>query len=86
MLTFDDFKMMMNEIDYEIDWLSSKLKSIDVQKVLYRMGFPDNYMDIIDKKLSKLRKKLIVYFITLTRIKLKILFKKFIKKMKIWQN
>lgn len=46
MLTFDDFKMMMNEIDYEIDWLSSKLKSIDVQKVLYRMGFPDNYKQI----------------------------------------
>ena len=46
MLTFDDFKMMMNEIDYEIEWLSSKLKSIGVQKVLYRMGFPDNYKQI----------------------------------------
>ena len=46
MLTYSDFKMMMNEIDYEIDWLSSKLKSIDVQKVLYRMGFPDNYKQI----------------------------------------
>ena len=46
MLTYTDFKMMMNEIDYEIDWLASKLKSIDVQKVLYRMGFPDNYKQI----------------------------------------
>ncbi len=46
MLTFSNFKMMMNEIDYEIDWLSSKLKSIDVQKVLYRMGFPENYKQI----------------------------------------
>ena len=46
MLAFDDFKMMMNEIDYEIDWLSSKLHSIDVQKVLYRMGFPENYKKI----------------------------------------
>ena len=45
-LTFSDFKMMMNEIIYEIDWLSSKLKSIDVQKILYRMGFPDNYKQI----------------------------------------
>ena len=45
-LTFTDFKMMMNEIDYEIDWLSSKLRSISVQKVLYRMGFPDNYKQI----------------------------------------
>ncbi len=46
MLTHTDFKMMMNEIDYEIEWLSSKLHSVDVQKVLYRMGFPDNYKQI----------------------------------------
>ena len=46
MLTKTDFKMMMNEIEYEIDWLSSKLKSIDINKVLYRMGFPDNYRQI----------------------------------------
>ena len=45
-LTFSDFKMMMNEIQYEIDWLSSKLKSIDVQKILFRMGFPENYKQI----------------------------------------
>ena len=46
MLTYTDFKMMMNEIDYEIDWLSSKLKSINIEKVLYRMGFPENYKQI----------------------------------------
>lgn len=46
LLTFSDFKMMMNEIDYEIEWLSSRLNSIDVKKVLYRMGFPDNYKEI----------------------------------------
>ena len=46
MLTADDFKMMMNEIDYEIDRLASRLRSIGVQKVLYRMGFPDNYKQI----------------------------------------
>ena len=45
-LTKTDFKMMMNEIDYEIEYLSSKLKVIGVQKVLYRMGFPDNYKQI----------------------------------------
>ncbi len=45
-LTFSDFKMMMNEIEYEIEWLSSKLKSIDVQKILYRMGFPENFKQI----------------------------------------
>ena len=46
LLTADDFKMMMNEINYEIDWLKSKLKSIPIKKVLYRMGFPDNYRQI----------------------------------------
>ena len=46
LLTADDFKMMMNEINYEIDWLESKLKSIEIKKVLYRMGFPDNYKQI----------------------------------------
>ncbi len=46
LLTPDDFKMMMNEICYEIDKLSSKLKVIDVSKVLFRMGFPENYKQL----------------------------------------
>lgn len=46
LLTESDFKMMMNEIDYEIDRLSSQLRVIDIKKVLYRMGFPDNYKQI----------------------------------------
>ena len=46
LLTQDDFKMMMNEIIYEIDWLESKLKCISINKVLYRMGFPENYKQI----------------------------------------
>ena len=46
LLTTDDFKMMMNEICYEIDKLSSKLKVIDVSKILYRMGFPENYKQL----------------------------------------
>ncbi len=46
LLTTDDFKMMMNEICYEIDKLSSKLKVINVSKVLYRMGFPENYKQL----------------------------------------
>ena len=47
LLTEDDFKMMMNEINYEIDWLISKLKCIDIRKVLNRMGFPENYRQIV---------------------------------------
>ena len=45
-LTDDNFKMMMNEINYEIEWLTSKLKSIDIRKVLNKMGFPENYKQI----------------------------------------
>lgn len=47
LLTADDFKMMMNEIDYEIERLSSRLKCIKIDKVLGRMGFPDNYKQIV---------------------------------------
>lgn len=43
----DDFKMMMNEIIYEIDILSSKLKVIEIDKILDKMGFPNNYKDIM---------------------------------------
>ncbi len=46
LLTSDDFKMMMNEINYEIDWLESRLQSIKIGKVLSRMGFPENYKQI----------------------------------------
>lgn len=47
LLTKSDFKMMINEINYEIEWLSQKLKSIKIDKILYRMGFPPNYNDIV---------------------------------------
>lgn len=46
LLTQDDFKMMINEIDYEIERLSSRLRCITIDKVLNRMGFPDNYKQI----------------------------------------
>lgn len=46
LLTPIDFKMMLNEINYEVDWLSQKLKCINIERVLYRMGFPSNYRDI----------------------------------------
>lgn len=47
LLTKDNFKMMMNEIIYEIDILTSRLKSIKIDKVLDVMGFPKNYKDIM---------------------------------------
>ena len=37
---------MIKEIDYELDILSGKLHSIDIDKVLDAMGFPINYREI----------------------------------------
>ena len=47
LLTKVDFKMMMNEINYELDTLSGKLKSVNIDSVIEKMGFPKNYKDIM---------------------------------------
>ncbi len=47
MLADDDFKMLMNELVYEFDTLSGKIKSIDIDVILERMGFPVNYKEIM---------------------------------------
>lgn len=47
MLKSDEFETMMGEIIYEIEYLSSKLKVININKILEKMGFPENYKDII---------------------------------------
>lgn len=48
LLTKDAFRAMLKEVNYEIESLDGKLDSIPIEKVLDRMGFPTNYMDIID--------------------------------------
>ena len=48
LLSKDDFKMFMNEIEYELNSLQGKVKSINVDTVLDRMGFPKNYLDLVD--------------------------------------
>ena len=47
MLSEDDFKMLMNEIIYEFDSLEGKLKSISINSVLNKMGFPANYKEVM---------------------------------------
>ncbi len=47
MLTSVDFKMMMNEINYEFDKLSGKIHTISIDDVIDKMGFPPNYRDIM---------------------------------------
>ena len=43
----DNFANMLNEISYELDYLSGRLHTINIDKVLDRMGFPKNYKDIV---------------------------------------
>ena len=46
MLRRDEFKLMMNELTYEIDILEGKLKVITIGKVLDTIGFPLNFKEI----------------------------------------
>lgn len=48
LLREDDFRMMMKEIEYEIEKLDGIVNSIPIEKILDRMGIPNNYMDLVD--------------------------------------
>ena len=48
LLSKDDFRLFINEISYEIDALSGKLRTISIDKVLDRMGFPKNYKSLLE--------------------------------------
>lgn len=48
LLRKDDFRSMLKEIEYEIEQLDGKIDSIPIEKILDRMGFPSNYIDLID--------------------------------------
>lgn len=48
MLSKDDFRLFMNEVSYELDKLSGRLYVIPVEKVLARMGFPNNYKVLLE--------------------------------------
>ena len=47
LLSKKDFRLMMKEIEYELELLDGKIDTISINKVLDRMVFPQNYMDII---------------------------------------
>lgn len=47
LLRKDDFFLLMSEFEYEIQVLSDRLKTISIEKVLDRMGFPINYGEIV---------------------------------------
>jgi abortive infection bacteriophage resistance protein len=47
LLRSDDFRMMLNEISYELDYLKGRLHTIKIDKILDKMGFPKNYKEIV---------------------------------------
>ena len=44
-----EFRLMMKEIEYEIELLDGRIDSISINKILDRMGFPKNYIKLIEK-------------------------------------
>lgn len=46
MLRKEDFRSLIKELDYEVQRLAGKLESISIGKVLVKMGFPVNYIEI----------------------------------------
>ncbi len=48
MLTEDEFKELMFEISYEVDILSGKIKVVEVPELLNKIGFPNNWRDILN--------------------------------------
>ena len=48
LLRSDDFRMMMREIEYEIEKLDGAVDSIPIEKILDRMGIPEDYMDLVN--------------------------------------
>ena len=48
MLRPDDFRMFLQEMKYEISVLEGKLTSIEIGDILNKMGFPKNYITLLD--------------------------------------
>ncbi len=48
MLSKDDFRLLIYELGYEIDLLTGKLESIGINKILNKIGFPENWRDILE--------------------------------------
>lgn len=49
LLNEKNFRLMMKEIEYEIELLDGKVDTIEIDRVLDRMGFPEDYMNIIGR-------------------------------------
>lgn len=48
MLTDREFRNLINEISYEIDFLEGRVKVLKSEQLLNKIGFPKNWRDILD--------------------------------------
>ena len=48
LLRKEDFRLLMKEIEYEIEKLDGRIDSIPIEKIMDRMGLPSNYIDLIE--------------------------------------
>lgn len=46
LLSKDDFTLLINELSYELDILDGKIDTIEMDKILDRMGMPGNFREI----------------------------------------
>ena len=46
LLSKDDFTLLINELSYELDILDGKINTIELDKILDRMGIPANFREI----------------------------------------
>ena len=49
LLNESNFRLMMKEVEYEIELLDGRIDIIPINKILDRMGFPKDYMEIIGR-------------------------------------
>ena len=47
LLTPNEFRSMIYEINYEIEILDSKITTVPLDDILHKIGFPSNWKDII---------------------------------------
>lgn len=59
LLNKKNFRLMMKEIEYEIELLDGRVDTIEINRVLDRMGFPEDYIEIIGRWKGKWKRKII---------------------------
>ena len=48
MLSEEEFRDIIYEIGYEIDILDGKVDTVPLNSILNKIGFPNNWRDIVD--------------------------------------